>query len=322
MAIFFICSSYLSGQESYRFGFYNVENLFHPEIDSINRDTDFSPEGRYHWDVSGYYKRIHRLGKVIVNMADSNGLPPVLMGLAEIESAQVLSDLLEISPLYKLKYQYVHYDSPDRRGIDVGIIYRKDLLRLINSKIITYHNPQDKNYKSRDMLYALFELPSGDSLHFVICHWPSRYGGKKASEPRRMAAARILGSFCDSIAQKSESPIILMGDFNDGPTNQSLLYLSDSLKSRPFLNLMKNLDQSLGSHRYQGEWAYLDQILISNRDSQRVVQSAVFKAPSLLEEDSRYPGVRPKRAFKGTFFGSGFSDHLPVFVDYQRVTQP
>lgn len=255
-------------------------------------------------------------------MSDSTLESPALMGFAELESAQVLSDLLEKSPLFKLNYQFVHYDSPDRRGIDVGLIYRKDLLRLVNSQTIRYVNPSEPEYRSRDMLYAEFEAKDGRHFHFVICHWPSRSGGQEASEPRRLQAAKLLGQFVDSLADESADPIILMGDFNDAPSNKSMHYLADSLAGLRFHNLMLDLNQELGSHRYRGEWAYLDQILVRDEYQKCIQQAATYSAEFLLEEETNYPGFKPKRAFKGSFLGDGYSDHLPVFVDYKCPTQP
>lgn len=255
-------------------------------------------------------------------MSDSTFESPALMGFAELESAQVLEDLLMKSPLNKLDYQFVHYDSPDRRGIDVGLIYRKDLLRLVNSQTIRYFNPDEPEYRSRDMLYAEFEAKDGQHFHFVICHWPSRYGGQEASEPRRLQAAYLLGEFVDSLAVERNDPIILMGDFNDGPSNKSMHYIGDSLQNVQFNNLMSVLNQELGSHRYRGEWAYLDQILVRKEQDTCVREAATFSADYLLEEETNYPGLKPKRAFKGKFLSDGYSDHLPVFMDYKCYTQP
>jgi endonuclease/exonuclease/phosphatase family metal-dependent hydrolase len=301
-----------------------VENLFHPSVDSLNGNPDqsFTPEGDYQWHFGSYYERINRLAKVLINLSDSSFQSPALMGLAEVECQEVLEDLRLKSPLRKLDYQWVHYDSPDRRGIDVAILYRRDLLRLIDSKKIPFVWPKEKEYRSRDMLYAKFKTKAGTYLQVIICHWPSRYGGQAASEPKRLQAARILGRFCDSIALINQDPILIMGDFNDGPGDKSLSYLCDSLQNIGFENLMKSLNPALGSHRYQGNWEYLDQILIRRDSSSRLAKAQVFRADFLLEEETKFPGYKPKRAFKGRFFTTGFSDHLPIYLDYHPATQP
>jgi len=236
------------------------------------------------------------------------------VAFAEIESKQVLIDLIENQPIRKIDYQLVHYDSPDRRGIDVGLIYRKDRLKLLNSKAIPYFCDSIPDYNSRDMLYASFTIPEGDTLQFLICHWPSRYGGQEASEFKRLCAAHTLLDFSDSLKTQSKSPFIIIGDFNDSPKDSSMRLLSNAGR---FINLMDELPEAQGSHRYKGEWAYLDQALISEDYGEYVQSFGVFNAPYLLEEESKFPGYRPKRAFRGTFFTDGFSDHLPIYLDWR-----
>jgi len=304
--------------QSLRFAFYNVENLFHPDCDSINPDKEFTPQGAKEWTFPAYYQRIMRLSKVIIHLSDEDWELPALMSFAEVESAQILVDLIRLSPLQKSDYQYVHYESPDRRGIDVGLLYRKSHMRLIESEVLPFVLENDSNYRSRDMLFAKFKILDGDTISFLICHWPSRFGGKEASDYKRIQAARIARNFIDT---KAPGSIIIMGDFNDSPWDQSLSELASSAE-RPLLRLMQNLDSNSGSHWYQGEWTYLDQILIDSLDLERVKNYGVFKASFLLEKDGQYPIEKPKRAFKGPFYTGGFSDHLPVYLDYATKTQP
>lgn len=311
MGLFF--TTWLNGQNS-RFVFYNVENLFHPDQDSLNPDQEFSPEGSKEWTYYKYHERLRRLSKLIINLSDSNFEAPTLVAFAEIENKQVLEDLIQNQPLRKLDYQLIHYDSPDRRGIDVGLIYRKDQLRLLNSLAIPYFCDSIPDYHSRDMLYASFSNLAGDTLQFVICHWPSRYGGQEASQFKRLCASERLVNFTDSIKALSKAPFILMGDFNDSPVDSSLRQLSTL---GHFDNLMKDLPKSLGSHRYKGEWSYLDQMLVSKNYRSHIKDFGVFQAPFLLEKESKYPGYRPKRAFRGTYFTDGFSDHLPIYLDWR-----
>ncbi|WP_421753704.1 endonuclease/exonuclease/phosphatase family protein [Croceimicrobium sp.] len=302
--------------------FYNVENLFYPEWDSLNPDQEFTPDGAKEWTAAKYFTRIQRLSKVILSLSDSSFQAPALVGMAEIEEARVLNDLIHRSALAKIPYQYVHYDSPDRRGIDVGLIYRKDLFRLIDSKTLPFYWPEIPEYRSRDMLYAQFEDSLHRPWHFVICHWPSRYGGQQSSEPKRLAAAKILSVFLDSLKLGPEEILIVMGDFNDEPNDKSLKYLGGKPEHPRLYNLMASKDQNGGSHRYKGDWAYLDQILIRPEMQEWTIHCAAFEAPFLMEEESKLPGYKPRRAFKGPFFSSGYSDHLPVYIDLIIKTQP
>lgn len=302
--------------------FYNVENLFYPEWDSINPDREFMPEGSKEWTFPKYYIRLQRLSKVILSLSDSNFQAPAIIGFAEIEEARVLDDLIHRTALTKIPYQYIHYESPDRRGIDVALIYRKDVFRLIDSKTLRFYWPEQPDYRSRDMLYAQFEDSLNRSWHFVFCHWPSRYGGQQSSEPKRMAAAKILSEFLNSLKLDPEELLLIMGDFNDEAHNRSLQYLSRAKYHPPLVNLMAGRKHSKGSHRYKGEWAYLDQILIRPEMQNWTIACEAFAAPFLLEDESSLPGKKPRRAFKGPFFGSGFSDHLPVYIDLIINTQP
>lgn len=302
--------------------FYNVENLFNPEWDSINPDREFTPEGAREWTYPKYYIRVQQLSKVILSLSDSNFQAPAIIGLAEVEGAQVLEDLIHRTALVKIPYQYVHYESPDRRGIDVALIYRKDIFRLIDSKTLRFQWPDHPEYRSRDMLYAQFEDSLRRNWHFVICHWPSRYGGQQSSEPKRLAAANILSKFLDSLDLEIGDLLIIMGDFNDEAHNRSLQYLSSDSATVPMLNLMEGREAGVGSHRYKGEWAYLDQILIRPEMQKWTKRCEAFRAPFLLEEETKLPGKKPRRAFKGPFFGSGYSDHLPVYIDLIIKTQP
>lgn len=295
--------------QSLKMAFYNVENLFHPSIDSINPDTEFSPNGSKNWDTAKYYTKLNRISKVILALSDDAMQSPALVGFAEIESAQVLNDLLKRPALHKIDYQWVHYDSPDRRGIDVGLIYRKSELLLLSSEVLAYHNPLEPDYKSRDILYARFKRNNGDTLNIFVCHWPSRYGGKEQSAPRRLAAAHILASKVIALGKKAK--VVVMGDFNDEPQDQSIQELREEAKLK---SLMADLDESWGSHRFRGDWAYLDQFIISENMLPQLKACDIYKADFLLTEDQRYPGKVVYRSFKGNFFSGGFSDHLPIYL--------
>lgn len=319
--LFLFILSLANAQMAERFVFYNVENAFHPAWDSLNPDREFSKAGTKDWDSTKYYHKLNQIAKVILSLSQENYETPALIGLAEVECRQVLADLIRRPSLKKLDYQFVHYESPDRRGIDVALIYRKSKLKLIESKALPYSFPQDSSYRSRDMLYAKFYHQDLDTLNFLINHWPSRYGGKEKSEPRRLAAAKNAFEFLGALPFDN---LIVMGDFNDEPQDSSIKFLGNRLKVE---NLMLKLETSMGSHRYKGDWAYLDQILFrstQNKGKELVIDTAaVHQVEFLLEPDMRFPGNKPFRSFKGSFYQGGFSDHLPVYVDIkQKQTQP
>lgn len=304
-----------------RLAFYNVENLFHPEVDSLNPDREYTPDGKRNWSFYRYHENLKRCAQVMLALGE--GDLPAMMSFAEIENKRVLEDLCKSPPFAKTELRIVHYDSPDRRGIDVALLYRPDRLRLLYSRPIPVRWSEDPEFRTRDMLYTQFELPQGDTLHSVICHWPSRYGGQAASEPKRIAAAAVLRALYDSLAPR-DPYFLVMGDFNDEWHNRSLREVlaagprTDS--SSVLINYMAEMPMEKGSHRYQGQWAYLDQIVVSaGLQSDYEAEARVFEAEFLLEEDNRYPGHQPFRTYRGLRYHGGFSDHLPIFIDLQKA---
>lgn len=317
LIIFSLSLASINAQSSYRFAFYNVENLFHPSEDSLVNDEEFTPEGKKYWSFYRYHQKLNKTAKVFLAMSADK--LPALVGMAELESQLVLDDLLKTEILSKYDYQYVHYNSPDRRGIDVGLIYDKEQLKLVYSQAFPLKLAQDSTFRSRDILFSQFVSLGGDSIDVFICHWPSRYGGQEASEYKRIAAARLLREKVDSLQAQGRTQILIMGDLNDEPSNKSVSEVlnahNDIEEAGQLKNLMLSLDVAQGSHRYKGQWAYLDQIIISSGLIDKLGDFACFSAPFLLEEDTRYPGVQPFRTYKGLRYNEGFSDHLPVFVD-------
>lgn len=318
----------LSGQnqdlrDGYRIAFYNVENLFdtidQPEVD----DSEFTPDADKKWNNWRYWTKVNRIGQVIVGMGE--GELPTLVGLAEVENRGVLQDVVRSRVLERADYDLVHFDSPDRRGIDVALLYRSENFSVVYSQAIPLQLADDPEFKSRDLLYVKGLMGGKDTLHVFVNHWPSRYGGKEKSEHKRLAASALLKSVMDSICQSTSNPKMLaMGDFNDHPSDSSLRQLEADGCSG-LHNCMAGELNYEGSHRYRGEWAYLDQILISRNllanPAQRKKQglhageARVYNHPELLEKDDRYPGEMPKRTYFGPTYHDGYSDHLPVFID-------
>lgn len=235
------------------------------------------------------------------------------MGLAEIESKLVLQDLLGKTVLRKWPYQLVHYDSPDRRGIDVALLYNKEHFKLVHSQALPFVCEAWPTYKSRDILHVQLRAKDGSLINFLICHWPSRYGGKLQTAPKRYCAAQVLNNYRADL----KGAVIIMGDFNDAPQDESMRYLADGLPGLDLINLMQAAPSYLGSHRYKGEWSYLDQILVDKVHYKRVKLHGVFAPSFLLEEETKYPGFKPRRAFRAKFYRGGFSDHLPIYLDWE-----
>jgi len=318
----------LSGQnqdlrDGYRVVFYNVENLFDTIDNADVQDSEFTPEADKKWNDWRYRTKVNRIGQVIVGIGE--GQLPALVGLAEVENRGVLQDVVQSRVLERADYDIVHFDSPDRRGIDVALLYRSEVFSVFHSRAIPLRLADDPEFASRDLLYVKGVIGGKDTLHVFVNHWPSRYGGKEKSEHKRLAASALLQSVMDSICQSSPSPKILtMGDFNDHPSDSSLRRLEADGCSG-LHNCMAGKLNYEGSHRYRGEWAYLDQILISRnlladptkveKRGLRAGQARVYNHPELLEKDDRYPGEMPKRTYFGPTYHDGYSDHLPVYID-------
>ncbi len=201
-------------KESQRIAFYNLENLFHPDNDSLKNDGEYTPEGKRNWSFYRYNEKLNHMAKAILSIGEWQ--PPAIVGVAEVENRQALEDLINTEVLRKFKYEIIHFESPDRRGIDVGMLYREDKFTPILSKPIPIKMPSDPKFVTRDILYSKGIFNKQDTVHLLFCHWPSRYGGQARSEPKRIQAARTLKNITDSL-QMLPYPtyVIAAGDFND-----------------------------------------------------------------------------------------------------------
>lgn len=312
---------------SFRVMFYNCENLFDTIDDSLKTDEEFLPEGVRFWSNYKYYDKLKKISKVIT--AVGGWQPPDLVGLCEIENRKVLVDLTKHTPLYISEYKIIHKESPDKRGIDVALLYQPETFRPLNKRFLTVLF-KENNRPTRDILYTKGLTNKNDTLHVFVNHWPSRWGGQLESENKRITAAKVLRSIIDSLYQHTQKPnIIIMGDFNDEPENKSI---SSVLKAEQFNsalvnNTLYNLTPSAirentpGTHKYQGNWGTLDQLILSaNLLTGKGLFTTkndihIFNAPFLLEPDEQYLGKKPYRTFIGFKYNGGYSDHLPVFID-------
>jgi predicted extracellular nuclease len=299
-------------QNNLRIVFYNVENLFDTKNNPKTNDDEFTEDGSRHWNNYKYWQKIKKTSKTLKIIGKWEA--PAIIGLAEIENDTVLNNLIYSDPLKKYNYNIIHRDSPDHRGIDVALLYRKDKYFPLKTKFFPLIDDSGQIIKSREILYTKGLVKGGDTLHFFVVHFPSRYGGYKKSEPKRLNAVKQLISITDSLNYAHKSPkIIIMGDFNDTPSNKSLVYLNDNEN-------IKLLECKYGTHKYQGKWSKLDHFFISNsllKNHNYSVdgETNVCKQSFLLEKDKKHLGYKPFRTFVGFNYNGGFSDHLPIFID-------
>lgn len=315
------------GLNGVRAMFYNCENLFDAEDDSLTNDADFLPNGNYNWSKYRYWEKLERISKVI--SAVGGWESPALVGLCEIENTHVLLNMAYQSSLKVHKYSIAHFESPDARGIDVALLYRPEKFWLVSSMPIQIKFPFDTLSKTRDILYVKGIVLDLDTLHVLINHWPSRLGGQAASQVRRNFVASVLKLYTDSIMKADScAKILILGDFNDNPIDESILNVldarpTDSYERSSLVDLMNSKENPLKTHFYKGstgvEWSTLDQIIISpslfgSCVGLKAGPAKVFKDDFLLEEDESGNKI-PKRTFKGMKYNGGFSDHFPVYVD-------
>ena len=313
--------------DRFRVAFWNLENLFDTVDDSLTRDDEFTEEGMRHWTGYRYYQKLQNMAKTLVALGGWE--PADIVGLCEVENKMVVRDLIERTPLKTSGYEIVHYQSPDSRGIDVALLYNPETFTVLHSEPILVDFLEEGSRPTRDILYVKGITNESDTLHVFINHWPSRYGGHLATNPKRMRAATILRGVVDSLkAVNPCSNLIVTGDFNDEPEDESLqnglrAHDKDAAAHGEFLvNLMIEKEGKEGTHKYQGAWGILDHMIVSTPLLQggcglQVVdqQANIFRRDWLLEEDPKYPGSRLNRTFIGMQYHGGFSDHFPVYID-------
>ena len=310
----------------------NCENLFDCQHDSLKNDIEFLPDGAYHWTRTRYWQKLDRIGQTILSCGEqqvtnrlseggvNNGKSwqlPDMVALCEVENDSVLHDLTRRSLLRNACYEYVMTNSPDERGIDVALMYSPYSFRLIDSHSVRV-NPIKGMRPTRDILYASGVTASGDTLHVIVAHLPSRRGGEKYSRPFRMAAARQVAAVIDSIYNNVsvEAKIIVAGDFNDYSYSESL----QLLRSKRMVEVSqgaKGRNGAEGTYRYQGQWGSLDHILASRNLADGLIECYINDAEFLIERDEKYGGVKPRRNYLGPRYLNGFSDHLPLVARFK-----
>lgn len=343
---------------------YNVENLFHPKHDTVvervrglevrelgitgyglpvtgerlveKDDWEWTPDGERRWSYSRYYRKVENIARALTNIGEWKGVDVV--GLQEVENALCVKRLC--TTLRRGEYDFVHYESPDRRGIDVALIYKKSRIDTIATRAIrvsaslngervrledgqspTGRDEVATELRTRDILYVCAQIKGlkkeqADTIHFFVCHLPSQRGGKAESEWKRQAAKRVLQQAVDSVyGIDPNAKIIVMGDMNS--EDLRIRGLEDlrirGLKDERMRGLKDERMKGEGTHKYQGRWTYLDHFYVSpSIDS--LSQAQVYDAEWIQETDEKYMGLKPKRTYNGYRYQNGYSDHLPIIL--------
>ena len=309
---------------------YNVENLFHPKHDTVWKpnpnpslkgreifiekdDYEWTPDGERRWSYTRYYRKVENIARVLTNIGEWDGVD--IVGLQEVENALCVKRLC-----YTLRpgeYDFVHYESPDPRGIDVALIYKKSRVDTIRTKNLTPTLSQGEGVVfTRDILYVCAQVDKKDTLHLFVCHLPSQRGGAAESEWKRTAVKEILQRSIDSVyALHPAAKIIVMGDMNSEPKEDLRGVKNKKPTPNPSLKgREQNNTSHIGTHKYQGRWSCLDQFYTSPAlDS--LSRAEIYNAAWIQEPDEKYLDLKPKRTYNGfRYQKDGFSDHLPILL--------
>lgn len=321
--------------------FWNLENFFDYFDDGgSSSDADFSSLGSRRWTKARFTKKSNMVGKALLWIGENScggGKAPAVVGVAEVENAFVLNRLVNSPVLRKMNYGYVHYDSSDRRGIDVALLYRRDMVKLLSSRPVHIYGDDGALMRTRDILYAYIELrpeSSGASgiheyseksaeecseekavrpsrIHILVNHHPSKFSGEKASMRGRELAMTALRDVCDSIMRVSDDLVVAMGDFNDTPDGAQFNLLEGRLT-----DLAEPLSKrGEGSIRFDGRWELIDHFLVGKKGMDCSVPCmAVVHIPFLMLRDKTHTGFKPFRTYVGPRYAGGVSDHCPILL--------
>ncbi len=312
-------------QENFKLVFYNVEKLYDIIDDPVTNDDAYTPDGDKKWNEKRYNKKIEDLAKVIFSI--DNSLPDII-GLAEIENKKVLKDLIANPQIQPALYQIAHFDSPDPSGLDVALIYKKNSFKVISKKIFAVEFSFDPESEIRNILYLKGIALNNDTLHIFVNHWKSRKGNDDGK--KRDHSAKIVENAIDSILDiNKKSKIIVMGDFNDEPTDDSIFEKLNANNKRKntgkseLYNLFYDMHniKNEGTFSRKGKWYMFDQIMVSQelvdtKEGLYVEYDAgkIFKPEWLLVRNPKINEMVPDKTYGGDTYLGGISDHLPVYV--------
>lgn len=318
--IFLLCTAVCLAQHGHlhTVAFYNVENLFDAQDHPRTHDDDYTPTGRKAWQPQHVVAKIDQLAKVIAQIGQVHTQqPPLVLGLAEVENQDLLERLIAHPLLAPYGYQMAHVDSPDYRGIDVGLLYRKNLFQWHHTKAhsVALKDPKTgRNRTTRDILLVVGYLGE-QRVHLLVNHWPSRRGGRQSSAAHRLAAAKVNRRITDSLLRKDPSAyIISMGDYNDNPTDKSMRYIAQGGLTNQSKALYK---QGNGSLAYRDQWFLFDQMLFSaawQSPTPLFFYAMNIHAPLALRTPlGKYKGYPWRTHVDGKQL-QGYSDHFPVYA--------
>jgi len=333
-ALFIIIQTPRSQNNPFRIrtiAFFNVENLF-DTIDNPNTfDDDFTPEGKNHYDTDVYQQKINNIARVISEIGkEKTGTSPVIVALSEIENDTVLQDLIHSFPLKNQHYQIIHFNSPDIRGIDVAILYKTQVFKPLEQKKteVKLWDESGKRIYTRDILTVKGFLDD-EPVYIIVNHWPSRRGGQKRSSAKREKAAYVVQKIIQEIREEEkEAKIIVMGDFNDDPVDQSIktgLNTSGNIKDLNRNKLFNPMEilyrKGYNTLSHRDGLNLFDQIMLSYRfispykdfTNYHFFKAGIFNPDYLITQSGKYKGY-PFRSFQNNTFSGGYSDHFPVFV--------
>lgn len=338
----FLGLSSFAQKQNYVIGFYNVENLFDIYDDPVKNDAEFLPDGKNKWTQAKYEKKLHNIARVINAMRDENGVYHTILGVSEIENRLVLEDLVSLPELASANYQIVHYDGPDRRGVDVGLLYRPDQFTYEDSESIpftfegskvkiTLDEEEQQDFRTRDILMVRGKI-DGEDIAVYVAHLPSRLGGK-GFDLRSRGAEIIYDHACALKERFPDIKIVVMGDMNDNPTDESMAVwlhgkekIGDMGPEDFFCPFTEMLAAGYGSLAYRGVWNIYDNILVDFNlatapDGGLVIRPVhkkgyygrIFKKPFMTQQSGQYKGT-PFRTFSNGAFVGGYSDHYPTYI--------
>lgn len=313
-------------------GFWNVENFYDTLNDPIKTDEEFLPAGANLWDSKKYYKKVERVSEVISELGEgANPDGVAIMGLCEIENINVLNDIVKAPKLAGRHYKIAHIEGPDKRGVDVALLYNPKYFTLTSMHAYRVILVTDSAHPTRDELLVSGKL-LGEEFHFIVCHWPSRAGGgDMATQPNRIGAANVARKIIDSLLKVNpNAKVILMGDLNDDPTDKSIrthlntVGKSEKLEPGKLFNAMEtHFKKGVGTLAFNDTWNLFDQQIMTpslakgNFKDLQFYRSYIFNKPMVLETEGKYKGY-PKRTFSGGAYTAGYSDHFAVFSVLMR----
>jgi predicted extracellular nuclease len=314
------------GDNILRVMFYNVENLFDPRDDSITSDEEYQPTGMRGWTSNRLKQKQINISKVV--LAVGGWEPPDVIGLCEVENFRVLYGLINYTPLKNFGYKIIHFDSPDPRGIDVALLYRPDKFKVLQSTPVGIRFPFDTASRTRDILFVKGIACKRDTINIFVNHWPSKFGGAMTTIPKRNYVASVLRKLSDSLlAVNPNSNILIIGDLNESPFEEGvstvLLAKMDSVNLGPndLYNMLAGagLSWTRGTIKFHETWDAIDHMIISRPLLSHTSTHSlhIFDAPFLLQDDEAWFGKKPFRTYYGAKYIGGFSDHLPVYMDFK-----